>query len=553
MQATEMQSHRAGGASPMREVHDWRQVHGKLIELARRKAGYDAEESRWLLAGRAANVHLECGYGSYLEYLERVFGYGPRLARERLRVAGALARLPETMAALAAGELSWSAIREISRVATPDTEADWIATARNRTVREVEDMVSGRVLGDRPGDPPRPDQRMHVLRLELGATTYAAFRQLVELVTREAGHSLTDDEAMQLICGRALSAAPAQSSAGTDPGEAEREGAEIDVNSAENDTGPSHDRSSDDRSAAGESERARDESDVGRHDAGRARYQIVRGRCVECERMWQEGGGRPIEIDATTFEVSDCDAQYLGATHGGHGAGTERASQSTPPATRRTAVRRAYGRCEVPGCRHSGWIDVHHIRFRSQGGTHELENLSVLCSVHHAHVHEGRLRIAGRQPSLRFFHADGRPYGAAINPPDPQPATEVPIESTDASLLTDATSALTNLGFRQREAASALDAAVHALPGPTTLEALLRESLQHLRTSTRCRESQPVWQTHGEAGRALETEANWARFAISISSAPPWRHGPAVSPPTTVSRPLHISAWEGATSADPGR
>jgi hypothetical protein len=467
MQAAGTQDDRIEGESTDAR-RDWRVVHGKLVDLARRKAGYDAEEARWLLAGRTAKVHLECGYGSYLEYLERVLGYGPRLARERLRVADALARLPDTMAALAAAELAWSAVRELTRVASPETEADWIAAARNRTVREVEDLVSGRVPGDRPDDRPRPDQRTHLLRLELAATTYAAFRQVIELVTREAGHSLTDDEAMQLICGRAL-AAPASGPASTHPGEAEGPGAQ---------TG-------------------------GRHDAGPARYQIVRGRCVECKRMWQEGGGRPIEIDATAFEIAGCDGQDVGATHAGRDAGPHRASQSTPPARRRTSVRRAYGRCEVPGCRHSGWIDVHHIRFRCEGGTHELENLVVLCSVHHTHVHEGRIRITGRVPALRFFHADGRPYGAGLTPPAPRPPTDSTRSSTDPSLLADATSALTNLGFRQREAASAIAAAARTLPPPPTLEALLRESLQHLRPTARCREAHPIWPSHVGAGQPL--------------------------------------------------
>jgi hypothetical protein len=111
---------------------DWKEVHGELTRLARLKGAYDAEEARWLLEGKRVRVHEPLGFATYLEYLERILGYGPRLAMERLRVAEALLRLPGLRDALAANDLSWSAVRELSRVAVPATEAEWIACATGR-------------------------------------------------------------------------------------------------------------------------------------------------------------------------------------------------------------------------------------------------------------------------------------------------------------------------------------------------------------------------------------------------------------------------------------
>ncbi len=110
----------------------WKRVHGELTRLARSKGAYDAEEARWLLEGKRVRVHEPLGYGSFLSYLEHVFGYGPRMAGERLRVAEALAGLPAMNDALASGELCWSAVRELTRVAVPATEAEWIAAARGK-------------------------------------------------------------------------------------------------------------------------------------------------------------------------------------------------------------------------------------------------------------------------------------------------------------------------------------------------------------------------------------------------------------------------------------
>src|SRR5690349_23983213 len=94
---------------------DWQQADRALRSIARR-AGLDAEEARWLLVARRTALHRQLGFATLAEYLERVLGYGPHAAAERLRVAEALDELPATHAALARGALSFSAVRELTRV-----------------------------------------------------------------------------------------------------------------------------------------------------------------------------------------------------------------------------------------------------------------------------------------------------------------------------------------------------------------------------------------------------------------------------------------------------
>jgi hypothetical protein len=57
-------------------------------------------------------------------------GYGARLVQEKLRVAEALERLPAFAEALKQGQICWSALRELTRVATPETETEWLAAGR---------------------------------------------------------------------------------------------------------------------------------------------------------------------------------------------------------------------------------------------------------------------------------------------------------------------------------------------------------------------------------------------------------------------------------------
>src|SRR4051812_14851099 len=106
---------------------DWRIVDRALRAIRRSRAGLDAEEMHWLREAEALRIWRPLGMVSALDYLERVLGYAPRTAQDRLRVARALGALPQLTAALPSGELAFSAIRELPRIAKAATEAAWAA------------------------------------------------------------------------------------------------------------------------------------------------------------------------------------------------------------------------------------------------------------------------------------------------------------------------------------------------------------------------------------------------------------------------------------------
>jgi hypothetical protein len=122
-----------------------------------------------------------------------------------------------------------------------------------------------------------------------------------------------------------------------------------------------------------------------------------------------------------------------------------RTTQTVSPALRRRVLHRDHHCCRVPGCRNSAYLDVHHLRPRSEGGLNTAANLIPLCGAHHRAVHTGALVIEGySSESLRFYHADGTPYG---QPPDPH--------ALDAQAKVF--SGLRNIGFREGEARAVLD------------------------------------------------------------------------------------------------
>ena len=177
------------GATP---APDWRQLDRQLRGIARRRAALDAEEARWLVLAQQLELHRRFGYATLLEYLERTLGYGPRAARERLRVATALQVLPATAAALACGDHAYSAVRELTRVCRQDTERVWLDAVAGKTVHEIETMVAGRKPGDLPGDPVDPEDVRKTLVMELSAETFAVgalvyFNTSTKLATSTVG------------------------------------------------------------------------------------------------------------------------------------------------------------------------------------------------------------------------------------------------------------------------------------------------------------------------------------------------------------------------------
>ncbi|HXK16931.1 MAG TPA: hypothetical protein VNG33_03985, partial [Polyangiaceae bacterium] len=182
----------------------WRAAHEALTRLARQRAGLDFDEGTWLLVAQRAGVHARLGYGSFFEYIERLFGYSTRLTHDKLRVAGALRGLPQLAQALREGAATWSSVRELTRVAIPETERAWLEAASGRTAHEVERLVPGHRAGDLPSAPKTAGAERHVLRFEVSGEVLATFREALTKLRREADGMLDDDAALLLMARQVL-------------------------------------------------------------------------------------------------------------------------------------------------------------------------------------------------------------------------------------------------------------------------------------------------------------------------------------------------------------
>jgi hypothetical protein len=109
-------------------------------------------------------------------------------------------------------------------------------------------------------------------------------------------------------------------------------------------------------------------------------------------------------------------------------------------------------------------VDLHHLEARADGGTHDEDNLVVLCSAHHRAVHRGQLEMAGSvSRGLMFRRGDGAPYGT--------------FDSPDAADRCErAFRALRTMGFGEREVRRAVEQARSS----DDIETVLRRALSLL-------------------------------------------------------------------------
>jgi hypothetical protein len=194
----------------------WRDADRALRRLVRDRAALEVDEARWLVIAKRTGVHRELGYRSMVEYLERALGYAERTAYERLRVAEQLDDLPLVLDALGDRRLSYSAAREVSRGATRDTEAAWLAAVVGCSLRQIEARVAGRVRGDLPDDPIDSPVPRRNLPLRLSPQVFALFTETRRRLEAIAGQTLSDSDVIAALCEQGAQVVGATPTVATD-------------------------------------------------------------------------------------------------------------------------------------------------------------------------------------------------------------------------------------------------------------------------------------------------------------------------------------------------
>ena len=342
------------------------------------------------------------GFNSCAHWLNWRTGLAMGAAREKVRVARALAELPQLSEAMRRGALSYSKARALTRIATPENETSLADFARCATAAHVERLVRAWRRVDRIA---------------------AADDERLRHATRHLD-TWVDEDGMVVIRGRLSPQVGAVVQRALEAA-AERlyqEKDDAESTSPDSPAGQLEDVSPGQRraDAIGLLAETALSADLDRGSAG-DRYQVVVH--VDESVLRDEDGAGQSDADgqyvpAGTSRRIACDAATVVIRHNRDGTVLDvgRKTRTIPPAIRRALTARDH-RCRFPGCncRH---CDAHHVQHWADGGVTRLDNLLMLCRRHHRAVHEEGFGVALRgNGEARFFWPDGRPFPDA--PPTP--------------------------------------------------------------------------------------------------------------------------------------
>ncbi|MBD3336009.1 MAG: DUF222 domain-containing protein [Candidatus Eisenbacteria bacterium] len=116
----------AGSHEPPEAV---RALHAAILKSAAAQRQLDARLLRLFREMDQLDGHRAYVCITMTDYVGLILGIDPMAARERMRVARALGRLPRIEAALAEGRISYAKARAVTRVAQPETETGWLEEA----------------------------------------------------------------------------------------------------------------------------------------------------------------------------------------------------------------------------------------------------------------------------------------------------------------------------------------------------------------------------------------------------------------------------------------
>jgi hypothetical protein len=376
------------------------------------------------------------------QWLNWMCGIDMATAREKVRVARALESLPRISALFAKGEISYSKVRAMTRVATAATEDVLLNVALHGTASHVEKLVrkyrwterrdAGKLAHDRHRDRTLSyffDGDDFVIRGRLPPEVGMLVRKALEAagdLLRAAAPDPAKQEAAHMAA-HTWALAHREASAAARRADALRLLAETFLANPSNEP---------------------------EFSATAERYQVV----VHVDQAVLQSRFDVDDTEPHCCELHDgpalaldtarrlaCDASTIGIVRSPDGDPLDigRKSRALPGAIVR-ALRARDGGCRVPGCDRTRFTQGHHIKHWIDGGETKLKNLILLCRFHHTLIHEGGYGVSATDDGLFVFT---RPDGARIpdagrrfrgNVASDEPTPHICVQNRNAGLSIDA-------------------------------------------------------------------------------------------------------------------
>ncbi|WP_147258315.1 HNH endonuclease signature motif containing protein [Pseudonocardia hierapolitana] len=367
------------------------------------------------------------GIHSCAHWLSWRAGMNLRTATERLRVAHALRNLPRIREAFAAGQLSYSKVRAITRIAGSDTG----------TLTRLAAEIAAGTSGLRHTTVADPDTAEQVLRNLARHGTASHVETVVRAVRRRhippADHAvrrsltwqwdedgslvlrarLTPDDGAALVAAIEAQVPPRTPINHPVPPAPD----DLEARAREQEPGPAADRVAARRADAlltlVNGHTHSDEGSGPVVERGKAQVIVHLDATTGTARL-DDGP----EVAYSTAERLACDARvqvllndrtsnrmYLGRNR----------RLATPAQIAALTVRDGDG-CQFPGCTHTRHLHAHHVIPWWSGGRTDIDNLILICSFHHRLIHDHGYRIHRPAGRWEFRRPDGTPIPAIPTP-----------------------------------------------------------------------------------------------------------------------------------------
>ena len=441
------------GPEPSGDNDELRKLGERIAELAARINSAEARMMTLIAEFDRRGGWKDGGYSSCAEWLAWRTGTKIGTARERVRTARALERLPQTADALKHGTISYAKVRALTRVATPEREAELLEFARAGSAAKLERTVRMWKKLSRDAELTAEQARrrsrtfsvfvdgdgMYVVKGRLEPEVGAVLMRAVEAasdalfrsegdardgaesgrgVSGEAGDARPEPkqrraDAVGLLAERALTAGFGGGECRESEGDVDDVGGHLDeldaAQTTESDAAP---RGAPVGKPGAKAENAANTSARVGSGTRAERYQVM----VHCDAATLAAEGEPgrsdldgIRVSAETSRRMACDAAVVAMVHAKDGSmlSVGRRTRTIPRHIRRALEERDRG-CRFPGCG-CRFTEAHHVKHWADGGETSLRNTLLLCRRHHRAVHEGRVKVSvNGDGTVLFFTPKGR-------------------------------------------------------------------------------------------------------------------------------------------------
>jgi 5-methylcytosine-specific restriction endonuclease McrA len=295
-------------------------------------------------------LYRDLGFSTMRSYAMEKLGFSPTRAGDFIRLAKRLESLPLVKELVVSGELGYTKAREISSVADPTNESEWVKVAKEQSRRELEATVrqAKKLASQQQKDNPDQGELMPrpvpvappaIVPVRVGFELTPAQYARYEAMLAKIGHRGSQgDLLLDMVEALLVADENAPRGAFSDP-----------------------------------------------------HYKIHIHECPTCAKATVQTPKGEMELSQTEIEAAREDAQI-------HKPG-ERNKSAIPPRIRREVLARDRHHCRRKGCNHTRFLELHHINPRAEGGVNDPENLVTLCSGCHElwHVLEKRNREGVQQ------------------------------------------------------------------------------------------------------------------------------------------------------------